>query len=98
MENYPHQQMARVKTTQAADPKSLLVEVCAVEQVDSGRAVSPKTVASALSARDDDRTTRIVESGSVLFCCRSYPLVALCGEHPTGCGKWNPCANSAWEW
>jgi hypothetical protein len=58
MENYPHQQMARVKTTQAADPKSLLVEVCAVEQVDSGRAVSPKTVASALSARDDDPTTR----------------------------------------
>ena len=71
---------------------------CAVEQVDSGRAVSPKTVASALSARDDDPTTRIVESGSVLICCRSYPLVALCGEHPTGCVKRNPCANSVWEW
>jgi hypothetical protein len=70
---------------------------CAVERVDSGRPVSPKTVASALSARDDDPTTRTVESGSVLFCCRSYPLVALCGEYPTGCGKRNPCANSVWE-
>lgn len=75
-----------------------VTQQCAVELVDSGRAVSPKTVASALSARDDDPTTRIVESGSALFCCRSYLLVALCREHPAGCGKRDPCANSAWEW
>jgi hypothetical protein len=49
------------------------------------------------TAHSADPTTRIVESGSVLFCCRSYPLVVLCGEYPTGCGNGNPCANSVWE-
>jgi hypothetical protein len=71
---------------------------CAVEQVDSGRAVIAKTVASALSARDDDPTPRIVESGSVHFAAALTLWVPLCREHPTGCGKKNPCANSAWEW
>jgi len=51
-------------------------------QVDSGRAESPRLWRQHSVHETMTRTTRIVESGSVLFCCRSYPLVALSGEYP----------------